>query len=171
MRVKPLARTLVAFTALIISSTGVATAAREPAIVVGGGVPQATCVGWCFICDVNENKYLVIPSPIIKNDEDEDVACGHHVPCPADCRVSMRQDVETIVRVVASSNDKALRQLLKEVEGLEYNQDRRALQLEGCNKNDVVLHIPLSPRQVEIASDAANELLRMTSYREISRLQ
>ena len=142
----------------VLSSVSVGAAAGARAATSAASsheAPQATCVGWCWFCDILENKYQVIPSQILANDEDSEVACGHHTACQSECRVTLRHDLDRITRVVASSDDKELRKLLREVTGLTLNEERRALQLQGCTLGEVILHVLLSERQVAVVGGRA----------------
>lgn len=110
--------------------------------------PQSSCVGWCFVCDVWENKFNVIPSDVTPNDTDDNVQCGHHTPCSYECRISSNETAERVVGAVANNDVKRLRRLLHSVPGLKYNEERQALQLDGCQAGTIVLHVPLTQRQV-----------------------
>lgn len=151
----PVRGSLLGILAVVLFATaGLAAMARESPVPASPsvGFQGPLCVGWCFVCDVLENKYWVTTDPYIKNDEDDNVACGHHLPCASECRISMRNDMDRVTRVVAAGDDKALRRLLQEVEGLSLNKLRRAIQLKGCGANEVVLHLPLSAHQAEVLS-------------------
>ncbi len=125
----------------------------------GGGMPlehghamaQSSCQGWCTICDLFENLWVVTPSEL-PNDEDRNVVCGHHVPCPNDCWVSANTSVDRIVHVVASADDEQLRLLMHQVPRLKVNAARKALQLDGCQPGTVVMNLPMSEHQMAIAT-------------------
>lgn len=109
------------------------------------------CAGFCTQCDWIETKYEVQETDWIPNDEDEEVACGHHTACQQECRVSLRQDLSRVIHVVALGNDEELHRALREVRGLRVNVKRQALQLEGCLPGSIILHLPLTVRQTAVA--------------------
>lgn len=154
MRFRILIVTGIVLTA-VVSATGLARATTT----TGTGrsakaveAPQAACAGWCFFCDVLENKYIVTPDDVTPNDEDASTVCGHHTPCAFECRISTNTTVNHILRVVATANDEQLMLLLRQTPGLKVNLSRRALQLDGCQPGSVVMHVPISDPQVALLS-------------------
>jgi hypothetical protein len=142
-------------TVLFSASVSLAAVVRETPIAASWNpAPQGpTCVGLCLFCSLIEDKYQVTPNEDLKNDEDEDVQCGHHVECASECRVTMRDEMNRMVRVVAMADDRALRKLLNEVPDLSLNSERRALQLKGCGQGEVAAHLPLTAHQVAVLSN------------------
>lgn len=147
-----------AVVALLVSmSVGVAGATRVATPTATLSLPpQGECPGWCFFCDPLENLYIVTPNSVVFNDSDTQTNCGHHTPCQFECRASAREDIERVTRVVASSDETELRKLLGQVAGLSLNAERRALQLEGCKEDQIVLHLPLTDRQIAAIGASAS---------------
>jgi len=142
---------------LLTASVAVAATARtQPASTPGNTAVSAACLGWCGWCDILENKYEVIPVENFPNDSESTSLCGHHVPCMWECQESRStHDINSLTRAVAEADVNELRSLLRDVEGLELNLERHAIQLAGCTEGDVVLHIPLSERQVAVLGSRA----------------
>jgi hypothetical protein len=157
--VRSFATALVTASTLVLTLTAASTnrgLTVTPRLTVAAALQPSGCVGWCMFCDLGEEKYIVMPSEFVKNDPDNQVDCGHHVPCPMDCVVSLHDDMRTLTRVLAANRDSELRALLRRFPRAEVNTRRTALQLRGCNDTAVVAHIPLTRQQLELVGAAAS---------------
>lgn len=147
-----------AFT-LALLAMGIATpraSARE--ITPSDARAFGECIGFCMICEVFELKYMTIPaSPTTPgNDTDDNNQCGHHTECQFECRQSLRSDIKSVGRVVAASDPTALVKLLTRTPGVEYNVKRHAIQIVGCNSDQIVAYFPLDQQMAHDVQSAVH---------------
>ena len=127
---------------------GVASAVTRASARTVNEVPsptQASCPGFCMICAVFELQYMVTPAGpgLPGNDEEATSMCGHHVPCSFECRMTLQSEIRSVEKAVASNSPHEIARLLSQSRYLEYNRDRRAMQILGCQPDQVVAHLPL----------------------------
>lgn len=143
---------------LLLRFSSDAVADWNPKLVVNGVFEG--CPGWCWQCDFFDSKWqvdeMVYP---IGNDSDKESQCGHHVRCPG-CNVTFNdQELRDLYRVVASGSEEDLRRFVARHSFVRLNVERAAIQVEGCRPDQIVVHLPLSERQVAAAALALHGVI------------